>query len=87
MWRGQSINNLVFGVADFVINHLFKIKEFFSMVTNNMFPYIFVFLLGCQTRLGCQSESRFHFVGFFVIFFHVGKSLACHSPAKWFLCA
>ena len=44
MWRGQSINKLVFGVADFVINNLLKIKEFFSMVTNNMFPYIFVFL-------------------------------------------
>ena len=44
MWRGQSINKLVFGVADFAINNLLKIKEFFSMVTNNMFPYIFVFL-------------------------------------------
>ena len=38
-------------------------------------------LLGCQT----QSESRFHFVGFYI--FRVGKSLACHSPAKWWLCA
>ena len=44
--------------------------------------YMFFLLLGCQT----QSESRFHFVGFFVIF-RVGKSLACHSPAKWWLCA
>ena len=40
-----------------------------------------VFLLGCQT----QSESRCHFVGFFI--FRVGKSLACHSPAKWCLYA
>ena len=24
---------------------------------------------------------------FFKIFFRVGKSLACHSPAKWCLCA
>ena len=28
----------------------------------------------------------FRFI-FFSIFFRVGKSLACHSPAKWCLCA
>ena len=39
-----------------------------------------------------QSESVFNFVVFFIfrfiiifIFFRVGKSLACHSPAKWCL--
>ena len=44
-------------------------------------------LLGCQT----QSESAFHFLVFLICifsfyFFGVGKSLACHSPAKWCLC-
>ena len=43
------------------------------------------FLLGCLWQT--QSESVFNFVGFFVIFFRVGKSLARHSPAKWCLCA
>ena len=38
-----------------------------------------------------QSGSAFHFVCFifflflFVFFFRVGKSLACHSLAKWCL--
>ena len=26
-------------------------------------------------------------VFFFFFFFRVGKSLACHSPGKWYLCA
>ena len=41
-----------------------------------------------------QSESGwdlfvffFFFFFFFPFFFRVGKSLACHSPAKWYLCA
>ena len=31
--------------------------------------------------------GRFLRFFFIFIFFHVGKSLACHSPAKWCLCA
>ena len=33
-----------------------------------------------------QSEIGWHLFGI-LFFFRVGKSLACHSPAKWYLCA
>ena len=37
-------------------------------------------------RLVCLF-SFFSFSFFFFFFFRVGKSLACHSPGKWCLCA
>ena len=50
------------------------------------------FLLGCQYGKPSRNLSLFRrfFIFrflFFLIFFRVGKSLACHSPAKWCLCA
>ena len=46
-----------------------------------------MFLLGCLWQT--QSRSAFSLFVFFVFFFffRVGKSLACHSPGKWCLCA
>ena len=40
-------------------------------------------------RLVCLFSffSFFSFSFFFFFFFRVGKSLACHSPGKWCLCA
>ena len=35
----------------------------------------------------CVLFVCFLFFLFFSFFFRVGKSLACHSPAKWCLCA
>ena len=60
-----------------------------ASLLNNSIPFVPIPSLDIQLILGCQtqSESGFHFVGFFVVvfFFRVGKSLACHSPAKWCL--
>ena len=35
---------------------------------------------------GNPSRKMGRFI-YFILFFRVGKSLACHSPAKWCLCA
>ena len=43
-------------------------------------------LLGCRIAIPVRKLVRFLRFLFF-IFFRVGKSLACHSPAKWCLCA
>ena len=48
-------------------------------------------LLGCQYGNPSRKVGGiclFYFFQFFYCFiFHVGKSLACHSPGKWCLCA
>ena len=39
-------------------------------------------------RLVCLYYFFYYFLLFFCfLFFRVGKSLACHSPGKWCLCA
>ena len=45
----------------------------------------FPFLLGCRRQ--SQSRNGGHLFGVIFFFFRVGKSLACHSPFKWYLCA
>ena len=60
-------------------------------------PYIVVregviLLLGClwanPVELYVLFVCFFFFLFFsFFFFFRVGKSLACHSPGKWCLCA
>ena len=71
---------------------------FIHPVSTN-YPCIYSVLLGIRIVTGLpvwqsQSESGwdvclilFLFFLFFFFFFRVGKSLACHSPAKWYLCA
>ena len=47
---------------------------------------LMAFLLGCRTAIPVEKWVEFlRFIIF--IFFRVGKSLACHFPAKWCLCA
>ena len=46
----------------------------------------FYFFTGLPYGKPSRKIGRFPFF-FFSIFFRVGKSLACHSPGKWCLCA
>ena len=51
-----------------------------------MLQFILHLLLDCRMAIPVGKWVEFlRFIYF--IFFRVGKSLACHSPAKWCLCA
>ena len=45
-----------------------------------------ILLLGCRMAIPVGKWVDFRFLSF-SFFFRVGKSLACHSPGKWCLCA
>ena len=79
------------GIDQFTLLSESWVKPGFHMMCNGL-------RLDCEqslfTGLPYDNPSRkvggiclFNFFYFFYFFFRVGKSLACHSPAKWCLCA
>ena len=56
-----------------------------SVVYLKCFKAFFVFT-GPQWESGWDLFVLFYLF-YFIFFFCVGKSLACHSPGKWYLCA
>ena len=68
-----------------------KIRSYFP-VQSCLLDSFTLFLLGClwETSRGLRLVRLFYLFYlflFFCFFFRVGKSLACHSPGKWCLCA
>ena len=75
---GGRNNHLLFGMTCSLVSVL-------TLYTWNCFATGPAFFTGLP--YGNPSRKKVAFVRCFFFFFRVGKSLDCHSPAKWCLCA
>ena len=69
--------------------YLLFLRDWNSVFQYHTIQCLLIFCSTCHRPPSvCFTEaSRLFYFILFIFFFRVGKSLACHSPGKWCLCA